>query len=134
MNQSPTGISQTHPAPKVSRSEVAMHAVENTPGAGATVETWFHAKDICIQGSGKEFHRRESKDRGRAGARPRQEGLGGRQSQGAELAERGQPYHLRRQGWPGQVTQGPEVCVRIESNSQHSWQPLVWMKCEERRD
>lgn len=49
------------------------------------------------------------------------------------LRERGQPNHLRRQGWPGQVTQGPEVCFRIESNSQHSWQPLVWMKCEEKR-
>lgn len=84
MSQSPTGTSQIHTAPKVSRLEVAMCAVENIPGGGATVETWFHAKDICIQGSGKEFHRRESKDGGGGGQDPpRQEGLGGRQSQGA---------------------------------------------------
>lgn len=49
--------------------------MENTPGAGATAETWFHAKDICIQRSGKEFHRRESKDGGRAGAPQGRKGL-----------------------------------------------------------
>lgn len=44
-----------------------MCAVENIPGGGATVDTWFHAKDICIQGSGKDFHRRETKDVGGGG-------------------------------------------------------------------
>ena len=47
-----------------------MCAVENIPGGGATVDTWFHAKDICIQGSGKDFHRRETKDVGGGGQGP----------------------------------------------------------------
>ena len=86
MSQSPTGTSQIHTAPKVSRLEVAMCAVENIPGGGATVETWFHAKDICIQGSGKEFHRRESKDGGGGGQGPPEAGRAWRQAESGCLS------------------------------------------------